>query len=33
MDIGGGNGGNAMNQGHVNITLKPRGERDASAGR
>ncbi|OLP55637.1 acriflavine resistance protein B [Rhizobium rhizosphaerae] len=31
MDIGGGNGGNAMNQGHVNITLKPRGERDASA--
>ncbi|OLP57763.1 acriflavine resistance protein B [Xaviernesmea oryzae] len=31
MDIGGGNGGNAMNQGHINITLKPRGERDASA--
>ena len=31
MDIGGGNGGNAMNQGHVNITLKSREERDASA--
>ncbi|MFK0332934.1 efflux RND transporter permease subunit [Rhizobium sp. NPDC090275] len=31
MDIGGGNGGNAMNQGHVNITLKPLEERDASA--
>ena len=31
MDIGGGNGGNALNQGHVNITLKPREERDASA--
>lgn len=31
MDIGGGNGGNALNQGHVNITLKPLEERDASA--
>ncbi len=31
MDIGGGNGGNALNQGHVNITLKPLVERDASA--
>lgn len=31
MDIGGGNGGNALNQGHVNITLKPLSERDASA--
>ena len=31
MDIGGGNGGNALNQGHVNITLKPRDKRDASA--
>ncbi|WP_275477551.1 efflux RND transporter permease subunit [Aureimonas ureilytica] len=31
MDIGGGNGGNALNQGHVNITLKPLAERDASA--
>ena len=31
MDIGGGNGGNALNQGHVNITLKPRADRDASA--
>ncbi|WP_421917501.1 efflux RND transporter permease subunit [Mesorhizobium sp.] len=31
MDIGGGNGGNALNQGHVNITLKPIGERDATA--
>lgn len=31
MDIGGGNGGNAMNQGHVNITLKPLEERDVSA--
>ncbi|MBN9216742.1 MAG: efflux RND transporter permease subunit [Mesorhizobium sp.] len=31
MDIGGGNGGNALNQGHVNITLKPLAERDVSA--
>ncbi|MBZ5760326.1 efflux RND transporter permease subunit [Rhizobium sp. VS19-DR104.2] len=31
MDVGGGNGGNALNQGHVNITLKPLSERDASA--
>ncbi len=31
MDIGGGNGGNALNQGHVNITLKPLEERDVSA--
>jgi len=31
MDIGGGNGGNALNQGHVNITLKPIGQRDATA--
>ncbi|MBB5577653.1 MULTISPECIES: efflux RND transporter permease subunit [Rhizobium] len=31
MDIGGGNGGNALNQGHVNITLKPLEDRDASA--
>jgi HAE1 family hydrophobic/amphiphilic exporter-1 len=31
MDIGGGNGGNAMNQGHVNITLKPLKKRHASA--
>ncbi|WP_418137566.1 efflux RND transporter permease subunit [Agrobacterium sp. El2ro-1b] len=31
MDIGGGNGGNAMNQGHLNITLKPLEERDVSA--
>jgi len=31
MDIGGGNGGNALNQGHVNITLKPREDRDVSA--
>ncbi len=31
MDIGGGNGGNSLNQGHVNITLKPRSERTASA--
>ncbi|GAK72115.1 multidrug resistance protein MdtB [Agrobacterium rubi TR3 = NBRC 13261] len=31
MDIGGGNGGNALNQGHVNITLKPLDQRDASA--
>ncbi len=31
MDVGGDNGGNALNQGHVNITLKPRNERDASA--
>ncbi|OLP50394.1 acriflavine resistance protein B [Allorhizobium taibaishanense] len=31
MDIGGGNGGNAMNQGHVNITLKPLAERGVSA--
>lgn len=31
MDIGGGNGGNALNQGHVNITLKPQDERDISA--
>ncbi|QRM47531.1 efflux RND transporter permease subunit [Rhizobium sp. BG4] len=31
MDIGGGNGGNALNQGHVNITLKALNERDASA--
>ena len=31
MDIGGGNGGNALNQGHVNITLKPLKDRDASA--
>ncbi|WEO74906.1 efflux RND transporter permease subunit [Agrobacterium vitis] len=31
MDIGGGNGGNALNQGHVNITLKPLSERGVSA--
>jgi len=31
MDIGGGNGGNALSQGHVNITLKPIGQRDATA--
>ncbi|WP_337270794.1 efflux RND transporter permease subunit [Oryzifoliimicrobium ureilyticus] len=31
MDIGGGNGGNALNQGHVNITLKPLDQRDVSA--
>ncbi|AGB73185.1 MULTISPECIES: efflux RND transporter permease subunit [Rhizobium] len=31
MDIGGGNGGNALNQGHDNITLKPLKDRDASA--
>jgi len=31
MDIGGGNGGNALNQGHVNITLKPLSQRNASA--
>ncbi|UDL89127.1 efflux RND transporter permease subunit [Mesorhizobium sp. PAMC28654] len=31
MDVGGGNGGNALNQGHVNITLKPKNQRDASA--
>ncbi|OJY68358.1 MULTISPECIES: efflux RND transporter permease subunit [unclassified Rhizobium] len=31
MDIGGGNGGNALNQGHINITLKPLSERDVSA--
>ncbi|MCD2180406.1 efflux RND transporter permease subunit [Rhizobium sp. C1] len=31
MDIGGGNGGNAMNQGHVNITLKPLSERNVSS--
>ncbi|MER9587052.1 efflux RND transporter permease subunit [Mesorhizobium sp. M0276] len=31
MDIGGGNGGNALSQGHVNITLKPRSQRDVSA--
>jgi HAE1 family hydrophobic/amphiphilic exporter-1 len=31
MDIGGGNGGNALNQGHVNITLKPLAERDVGA--
>ncbi|WFS01208.1 efflux RND transporter permease subunit [Rhizobium tumorigenes] len=31
MDVGGGNGGNALNQGHVNITLKPLSKRDASA--
>ncbi|MFK0167080.1 efflux RND transporter permease subunit [Rhizobium sp. NPDC090279] len=31
MDIGGGNGGNALNQGHVNITLKPLSERNATA--
>lgn len=30
MDTGGGNGGNALNQGHVNITLKPKSERDVS---
>ncbi|MGV1761713.1 efflux RND transporter permease subunit [Rhizobium sp. A22-96] len=31
MDIGGGNGGNALNQGHVNITLKPLSQRNVSA--
>ena len=31
MDTGGGNGGNALNQGHVNITLKPKSERSVSA--
>ncbi|MGO4353168.1 efflux RND transporter permease subunit [Rhizobium sp. RAF36] len=31
MDIGGGNGGNALNQGHVNITLKPLESRNVSA--
>ena len=31
MDTGGGNGGNALNQGHVNITLKPKSERGVSA--
>lgn len=31
MDIGGGNGGNALNQGHVNITLKPLADRNVSS--
>jgi HAE1 family hydrophobic/amphiphilic exporter-1 len=31
MDIGGGNGGQALNSGHVNITLKSRDQREASA--
>ncbi len=31
MDVGGDNGGSALNQGHVNITLKPRAERDVTA--